>query len=136
MPGKHSRDVDKLSLSDCTTVCAFSGISSFSSLVSFHNLPVSFSMLREDVFVLLFFMPGSACLELLSCKFCFGFVVGGYIITYRAEFHLLSESAGSTVEFLHLCIPTWDVVSPPSCGNCLFGSAEDGSVNSFTFSFR
>ena len=32
--------------SDCRTVCAFSGISPFSSLVSFHNLPVSFSMLK------------------------------------------------------------------------------------------
>ena len=36
--------------SDFRTVCAFSGISQFSSLVSFHNLPVSFSMLRDDVF--------------------------------------------------------------------------------------
>ena len=73
-------------------------------------------------------MPGSECLlELLSCKFCFGFVVGSYVITCRAEFHLLSESAGSTVELLQMCILTWDVVSPPSSGNCFFGSAEDGS---------
>ena len=36
--------------SDCRTVCAFSGLSPISSLVSFHNLSVSFSMLREDVF--------------------------------------------------------------------------------------
>ena len=71
-------------------------------------------------------MPGSACLlELLSGKFCFGFVEGSYVIICRAEFHLLSESARCTV-FFQLCIPAWDVVSPPSSGNCFFGSAEDG----------
>ena len=97
-------------------------ISSFSSLVSFYNLSVSFYMLRED-----FFMLNSACLlELLSGKFCFGFVVGSYVIICRTGFHLLSDSAGSTMEFLQLRIPAWDVVSPPSSGNCFFGSGEDG----------
>ena len=73
-------------------------------------------------------MPSSTCLlDLLSGKFCFGFVVGSYVFICRSGFHLLSESAGSTVKFLQLCIPAWDVVSPPSSGNCFFGSAEDGS---------
>ena len=91
--------------------------------MSFHNLPVSFYMLREDIF----FMPGSACLlELLSGKFCFGFEAA-MLSSVGQKFHLLSESAGSTVEFLQLCIPAWDVVSPPSSGNCFFGNAEDGS---------
>ena len=47
--------------SDCRTVCAFSRLSPFSSLVSFHAEGKRF------------FMPSSVCLlELLSGKFCFG----------------------------------------------------------------
>ena len=65
-------------------------------------------------------------LELLSGKFCFGFVVGSYVFICRTGFHLLSKSTGSTAEFLQLCIPAWDVVSPPSSGNCSLGSTEDG----------
>ena len=76
-----------------------------------------------------FIMSCSACLlEHLSGKFCFGFVVGSCVFICRAGFHLLSVSADSTMEFLKLCIPAWDVFFPPTSRNCFFGSAEDGSL--------
>ena len=81
-----------------------------------------------------FFIPSSSfLLEILSGKLCFGFVVDSYVIIYRAGFHLLPESADSTMEFLQLCSPAWDVVFPSSPGNWFFGSAADGSCESVHF---
>ena len=56
----------------------------------------------------------------------------------RAGFHLPSESAGSTVEFLQLCIPVWDVVSLLLLPLGIVSLAElrMAPVNSFTFSLR
>ena len=62
----------------------------------------------------------------LNCSQIACWIVGSCVFICWAGFHFLSESAGSTVKFLQLCIPAWDVVSPPSSGNCFFGSAEDG----------
>ena len=73
-------------------------------------------------------MSCSACLlELLSGKFCFGFVVGSCVIICLAGFILLSVS-DSTMEFLKLCIPAWDIFFPPTSRNCFLGRTEDGSL--------
>ena len=118
--------------SDWRTGCAFIRLSPVSSLVSFHNLYECISMLRESIVSC---QSGQVCWS-LSGKFCFGFVVGSCVFICWAGFHLLSESADSTMEFLQLCIPAWDAVSPPPSGNCFLAVLKMAPVNRFTFSFR